>query len=82
MHRYWFVNLRRCASQLDGALQTFLVQTVSALNARAWINRQLGRRKHPEPPPALTQAGVFDSQRVGHLDTGLLLLPVMLPLSA
>jgi hypothetical protein len=26
-------NLRRCASQLDGTLQTLFVQVVSALNA-------------------------------------------------
>ena len=33
MNRNRLVSLRRCASQLDGALQTFFVQMVSTLNA-------------------------------------------------
>ena len=77
---YRFRDACRDNGALEPALQPLFEKMVPALHATARIDRQGGRRKHPEPTPGLAHLGVFGIQRMGRFHATALGLPVGLPL--
>ena len=79
VNRYRLHNPRQRNRFFQSALQSFFKQMMPPLDAAARVDGQGGRRKHPAPSPGLPQLRVFHRQRMRHLHTGALRLPVCIP---